>query len=64
VTVQVGTYVLQPGVLSQPVKRDPELGVAVSVTWVPVGNGAWQGPLLAPQLIPAGWLVIVPGPAV
>ena len=34
-------------------------GVAMSVTWVPVLNGAWQ---VDPQLIPEGLLIMVPVP--
>jgi hypothetical protein len=43
----------------QPVNVDPVAGAAVSVTWVPLANGAEQ---VAPQLIPAGALVTVPVP--
>jgi hypothetical protein len=41
------------------VKDEPTAGVAVSVTTVPLANGAAQ---LAPQLIPAGLLVTEPDP--
>ena len=44
----------------QPTKTEPVLGVAVSVTvCVPAGNVNVQ---VAPQLMPAGLLVIVPVP--
>jgi hypothetical protein len=43
----------------QPAKVDPEAGVAVRVTWVPVANCAEQ---VVPQSIPAGLLVTVPLP--
>jgi hypothetical protein len=43
----------------QPANIDPDDGVAVSVTILPVGNEALQ---LFPQLIPAGVLVTVPVP--
>jgi hypothetical protein len=42
-----------------PAKLEPEAGVAVSVTAVPVAKDALQ---TEPQLIPAGLLVIVPEP--
>ena len=44
----------------QPVKVAPAAGVAVSVTAVPAANDAEQ---VVPQLMPAGALVTVPGPA-
>jgi hypothetical protein len=43
----------------QPAKVDPLLGVAVSVTWVPLVKLAEQ---VAPQLTPAGFDVTVPVP--
>ncbi len=43
----------------QPVKVEPAVGFAVSVTAVPCANWALQ---VAPQLIPAGELVTVPAP--
>ena len=43
----------------QPLKVDPEAGVAVSTTAVPLLNVAEQ---VEPQLIPAGLLVTVPVP--
>jgi hypothetical protein len=43
----------------QPVNVEPPAGAAVSVTCVPLANGAAQ---VAPQLIPAGALVTVPVP--
>jgi hypothetical protein len=43
----------------QPLKVLPEVGVAVSATEVPFANDAEH---VAPQLIPAGELVTVPGP--
>jgi hypothetical protein len=52
------TPVLQPVPL-QPAKVEPEAGVAVSVTVVPLLNAAEQ---VLPQLIPAGLLVTVPFP--
>jgi hypothetical protein len=50
---------LQPPPL-HPVKAEPALGVAVSVTTVPLTKSAAH---VAPQLIPAGLLVTVPVPA-
>ena len=44
----------------QPVKVKPAVGVAVSVTRVPLGNEAEH---VAPQAIPAGALATVPLPA-
>jgi hypothetical protein len=41
------------------VKAEPALGVAVSVTTVPLTKSAAH---VAPQLIPAGLLVTVPAP--
>ena len=41
----------------QPVKIEPAAGVAVSVTTVPLANGAEH---VAPQAIPVGALVTVP----
>jgi hypothetical protein len=43
----------------QPARFDPADAVAVSVTELPVGNGALQ---VAPQLMPDGLLVTVPVP--
>ena len=43
----------------QPVKVLPEAGVAVSVTLVPLASLALH---VAPQLMPAGLLLIVPEP--
>jgi len=43
----------------QPAKTDPAEGVAVSVTELPVGNGALH---VVPQLMPAGLLATVPVP--
>ncbi len=43
----------------QPVKVEPEAGVAVRVTTVPVAKDAEQ---VEPQLMPAGALVTVPEP--
>jgi hypothetical protein len=43
----------------QPLNVLPEVGVAVSATVVPFANDAEH---VAPQLIPAGELVTVPGP--
>jgi hypothetical protein len=54
----VTTPLLQP-VPVQPAKVEPEAGVAVSVTSVPLLNDAEQ---VLPQLIPAGLLVTVPFP--
>jgi phage tail protein X len=58
VTVQVPVPEHPPPV--QPVNAAPAEGVAVSVTAVPLLNDAEQ---VAPQLMPAGALVTVPGPA-
>jgi hypothetical protein len=58
VTVQVPVPEQPPPV--QPVNVAPAEGVAVSVTAVPLLNDAEQ---VAPQLMPAGALVTVPGPA-
>jgi hypothetical protein len=58
VTVQVPVPEQPPPV--QPVNVAPAEGVAVSVTAVPLLNDAVQ---VAPQLMPAGALVTVPGPA-
>ncbi len=44
----------------QPVKVEPAAGAAVSVTAVPLVNDAEQ---VAPHVMPAGLLVIVPLPA-
>src|SRR5262249_52759637 len=43
----------------QPMKFDPAVAAAVSVTTVPPANGAAH---VAPQLMPAGTLVTVPVP--
>ncbi len=55
-TVQVPLPLQAP---LQPVKVEPEAGVAVRVTVVPLGKDAEQ---VGPQLIPAGLLVTVPLP--
>jgi phage tail protein X len=57
VTVQAPVPVQAP---LQPVKVAPAAGVAVSVTAVPAANDAEH---VVPQLMPAGVLVTVPGPA-
>src|SRR5262245_15021462 len=57
VTVHVPVPVQAP---LQPVKVAPAAGVAVSVTAVPLPKAAEQ---VLPQLMPAGALVTVPGPA-
>src|SRR5690348_5012884 len=44
----------------QPPNTAPSSGVAVSVTTAPCGKAAEQE---APQLMPAGWLVMLPAPA-
>jgi hypothetical protein len=44
----------------QPAKEEPDVGVAVRVTAVPLANEAAQ---VAPQEMPAGLLVTVPLPA-
>src|SRR5947209_1114672 len=56
VTTQLPVPVQAP---VHPVKVEPVVGVAVSVTWVPLLKFALQ---VAPQLIPAGLLVTVPLP--
>ena len=56
VTVQVAVPVQAP---DQPAKVEPEEGVAVRVTEVPLLKVAAQ---VEPQLIPAGVLVTVPVP--
>jgi hypothetical protein len=55
VTVQVAGQLLP----TQPVKVEPLRGAAVRVTAVPLANGAEHA---VPHEIPAGLLVIVPGP--
>src|SRR5467141_2413352 len=57
VTAQVPVPVQPPPL--QPLKVEPVAGVAVKVTAVPLAYGAEQ---MAPQVIPAGMLVIVPAP--
>ena len=57
-TVQVRLDPAHPPPL-QPEKTAPLFGVAVSVTILPLAYGSEQS---EPQLIPAGVLVIVPGP--
>ena len=58
VTVQVPVPEQPPPL--QPVNVEPAAGVAVSVTAVPLANAAAH---VAPQAMPAGALVTVPGPA-
>src|SRR5262249_59909407 len=58
VTAQVPVPVQPPPL--QPVKVDPAAGVAVRVTAVPLANVAEH---VAPHVMPAGALVMVPDPA-
>jgi hypothetical protein len=55
-TVHVGVAVHAP---DQPANTEPALGVAVSVTDVPLAKVALH---VAPQLMPNGLLVMVPVP--